>query len=420
MRAWWLAIGAGALLVLAMAQGLAHVGGDGELVATSAERYPAREAVAAVRGALEGGSVLDEVPLDLRIAPDAVEPSAGATSPQEAALFQSHAGQTWVQRLTSIDGLLDAMGVGIKAAERMQLQLEAVHAAYDQPFDPVPWAERPVRTGDQSPPSISASAAVVLDEASAAVLYGKNHRERLPPASTTKIATLILAVEHGRLDDELVSSVDGGEMPGSSLMGLRRGDRFVFRDVLYGLMLPSGNDAALAVGRHIAGSDEAFMEEIDRLLKRLRLEDTKFIDPHGLGRGGGHYSTAVDMALLARYGMQMPEFVEIVSTPAIRIEGSRTLNLRNTNQFLTRYPGADGVKTGFTYAGGPTFVGSAVRDGQRLYVVLLNSGDRPGEAAKLLDWAFDNHEWPAPLDAVVDGSEQSDAMEDVLEAASSR
>jgi D-alanyl-D-alanine carboxypeptidase (penicillin-binding protein 5/6) len=242
-------------------------------------------------------------------------------------------------------------------------------------------------------PAVSAVAAVVVDEASGTVLYEKDAYRPLPPASTTKVATAILAIEHGGLDEQVLSDVDASLMPRSSVMGLRPGDVFTLRDLLYGLMLPSGNDAALAIGRHIAGSDADFVAKMNNLLWRLGMDRSNFANPHGLGNAN-HLVTARDLAMLARYGMTLPEFREIMATYSYTAHGSRTINMVSANSFTFSYPGADGAKIGYTRSAGNTLVAWATRNGHRLYAVVLNSTNRDGEAARLLDWAFANHTWP--------------------------
>src|SRR5678815_3587724 len=177
---------------------------------------------------------------------------------------------------------------------------------------PDPWATAPVPKTDRIPaaPKNNALAAVLIDEPSGVILYEKNAHDQLPPASLTKIVTLILALEHGGLDEWVDVDVDSRTMRGSTVMGLIPGDRFTLRDLLYGLMLPSGNDAALAIGRHIAGSDAAFVEQMNTLSKRLGLTDSLFANPHGLGGGVTHYTSAYDLAMFSRYGMTLPGFRE--------------------------------------------------------------------------------------------------------------
>jgi len=253
---------------------------------------------------------------------------------------------------------------------------------------PQPWAPGPaLKPAAAPPPSIAGIAAVVLDEASGEVLYDKSAHMAAAPASLTKIATLILALEDGRLDEWVDIDVDSTAMRGSSVMGLLPGDRFTLRDLLYGLMLPSGNDAALSIGRFVAGTDESFVFRMNVLLRRLGLTESSFANPHGLGREN-HYASAYDLAMLSRYGMSIPGFLEIVSAGYWSAEGSRTIPLGNINAFLTQYRGADGLKTGYTRRAGPTLAASATRNGVRLYAIVLNSPSREHDARLLLDWAF--------------------------------
>jgi D-alanyl-D-alanine carboxypeptidase (penicillin-binding protein 5/6) len=259
---------------------------------------------------------------------------------------------------------------------------------------PAAWAPAPqLKSNAVAPPDPAGLAAVILDEASGEVIYDRNAHWALPPASLTKIATLILALEHGNLDAEVVSDVEGASMRGSSIMGLEIGDRFTLRDLLYGLMLPSGNDAALVIGRHIAGSDEAFVGRMNELLLRLGLQNSHFANPHGLGRGSDHVASAYELAALSRYGMTLPGFFEIVNARTWTASGSRVMQLRNINSFLWTYAGADGIKTGYTRGAGPTLAASAWRNGRRLYVVVLNSPSREDDARRLLNWAYANFEW---------------------------
>jgi D-alanyl-D-alanine carboxypeptidase len=261
-------------------------------------------------------------------------------------------------------------------------------------LEPLAWAPAPVlRDRAQAAPEVSALAAVVIDEASQAVLYDKDAHAALPPASLTKIATLIVALERSQdLDAWVETDVDSSAMRGSTVMGLLPGDQFSLRDLLYGLMLPSGNDAALAIGRHVSGSDVGFVAEMNSLLKRFGLSDSNFANPHGLGNTN-HNASAYDLAMLARYGMSLPDFREIVKAPRWNANGSRQISYANINTFLFNYPGADGVKTGYTRRAGPTLVASATRNGHRLYAVVLNAQSRDLDASRLLSWAFANHVW---------------------------
>jgi len=264
------------------------------------------------------------------------------------------------------------------------------------PLAPLPlaWAPGPqMKPGAAPPPDVSAAAAVILDEASISVLFDKDAHVGLPPASLTKIVTLILALEEGDPESWVESNVDFTLMRGSTVMGLLPGDRFRLQDMLYGLMLPSGNDAALAIGRHISGSDEAFVMRMNLLLERFNLKNSRFTNPHGLG-SSSHFASPYDLAILSRYGMSLPGFKEIVTAPAWSASGSRELEYANINSFLFSYPGADGIKTGYTRRAGQTLVASATRNGHRLYAVVLNAPSRDWDATRLLNWAFANYFWP--------------------------
>ena len=257
---------------------------------------------------------------------------------------------------------------------------------------PAPWALAPVAAKVIPPPTTGATSALVLDGSSGAVMYQKDGELPVPPASLTKIATAILAAEAGNLDAWVTVDVDSRRMGDSSVMGLVPGDCFRLRDLLYGLMLPSGNDAALAIGRHLAGSDEAFVGRMNDLVTRLRLTDTHFANPHGLD-APGHVASAHDLALLARYAMTIPDFTSVVGASRWVAQGSRTITLSNTNAFLPTYPGADGVKTGFTDAAGRTLVASVTKNGRRVFVVVLNAPNRDADAKALFDWAYANFVW---------------------------
>jgi D-alanyl-D-alanine carboxypeptidase (penicillin-binding protein 5/6) len=272
------------------------------------------------------------------------------------------------------------------------------HAAIVPHLLPDPWAGAPQPKNDRipPPPNIPAKAAVVVDEPSGAVIYDKNAHERLSPASLTKIVTLILALERGGLDEWVDIDVDSRTMRGSTVMGLIPGDRFTLRDLLHGLMLPSGNDAALAIGRYVSGSDAAFVEQMNLLSQRLGLTDTLWANPHGLGGGVTHYTSAYDLAMLSRYGMTLPGFREISTAPYWIAKGDRTLHMSNINNFLKLYRGADGTKTGYTRSAGSTLAASAWRDGHRIFAIILNSSSREWDAIGLLDWAFNNHKWQLP------------------------
>jgi hypothetical protein len=239
----------------------------------------------------------------------------------------------------------------------------------------------------------SAEAAIIVDGESGAVLYAKSAHTRLAQASTTKIMTAIVAIENGRLDDRVTVDVDSGQLyltTESTVMGLMPGQTVTLETLLYGLMLSSGNDAAIAIAKHVAGSEAKFVDMMNAKAKVLGLRDTQFKNPHGLD-ADGHYSSAYDLAQLARYGMANPTFFSLSSTRHWNADG---FDLWNLNKLLPVYAGADGVKPGFTDAAGRCLVGSAVRDNRRVIVTVLRSDDTTSDSKALLD-AFDSFRWGA-------------------------
>ena len=235
----------------------------------------------------------------------------------------------------------------------------------------------------------SATACVIIDQDSGRVLLSHNAEAALPMASTTKVMTALLALEKGRLTDPVTCSRNAFGVPGTSIY-LSQGETLTLEQMLWGLMLASGNDAATAIAEHIGGSVEEFCRMMTRRAAELGCESTVFLTPHGLPCEG-HYTTARDLALIAREAMTHDKFREIVSSTRATIpwEGrsyDRVLN--NKNRLLTTYEGATGVKTGYTKKAGRCLVFGAERDGMRILGVVLNCADWFDEAARLMDLAF--------------------------------
>ncbi len=243
-------------------------------------------------------------------------------------------------------------------------------------------------------PDLTASAALIMDAATGKVVFEKQSRQRRAPASITKMMTAIVALEKGKLADKI--TVPPIDLPQESSMGLLWGDVLTLDDLLWGLMLPSGNDAATVIAYSVGGgSIDAFVEMMNQKASQMGLKDTHFVNSHGLDEEG-HYSTAYDLALIARYAMNNPTFAKIVGTRSYTVKASRIFYLTNSN-FLLRPQnasiGADGIKTGFTDDAGDSIVASATRDGRRVIVVALDTYDRTAEAIKLFNFAFDTYEW---------------------------
>jgi serine-type D-Ala-D-Ala carboxypeptidase (penicillin-binding protein 5/6) len=246
---------------------------------------------------------------------------------------------------------------------------------------------------DESIPSIelTAEAGIVVDTATGQILAAKNDREQLPEASTTKVMTALLVLEHAKLDD--IVTVQPDDLVGESNMGLVAGERINVETLLYGLLLPSGNDAAMALARHVGdslpsapGKDGVakFVDLMNARAAEMGLVDTHFMDPHGLD-DPNHYTTARDLATITWYACRQPKFMQIVSTHYYEGYGHE---LYQTNQLLDTYPGADGVKTGLTDNAGACLVFSATRDGHRLIGVVLNAPRLWDDASALLDYGF--------------------------------
>ena len=237
--------------------------------------------------------------------------------------------------------------------------------------------------------TVSARAACLIDAATGRILYAQNADERYPMASTTKVMTALLALENTGLDEMVTAGENASGVEGTSIY-LSVGETLSMRDMLYGLMLRSGNDAAVAIAEHIAGSIEEFSGMMTRRAIQLGA-DAVFANPHGLP-ADNHEASAHAMTLIARASMQLPVFREIVSTqratiPWVGNEYSRVLN--NKNKLLSTYPGATGIKTGFTKAAGRCLVFSAEQDGMELIGCVLNCPDWFNEAARLLDHGFE-------------------------------
>lgn len=238
-------------------------------------------------------------------------------------------------------------------------------------------------------PGVSAVSAVVIEAETGTVLFSKNMSERRAMASTTKIMTAILTIEAGDLDREFTVDSFAIMVEGTS-MGLREGDRVSRRDLLYGIMLPSGNDAANAAAVSVSGSVAAFVEKMNAKAGALGLSDTHFATPSGLD-ADGHYTTAYDLAMLTAYAMRNELFREVVSCRYKEVEFGNPpykRTLYNSNKMLTRYEGAVGVKTGFTDNARRCLVSAAERDGTMLIAVTLNAPDDWNDHAKMLDYGF--------------------------------
>jgi len=252
----------------------------------------------------------------------------------------------------------------------------------------------PISIVHSAPPKIEAQAAILMDAKTGQILYEKNSHARNAPASTTKVLTAIIAIESGHLDDEVKVSSRAANTAGSS-MHLSSGQIISMRELVTGLLLRSGNDAAVAIAEHLAGTVEDFVTLMNQKAQLLDATASHFANPHGL-TAPGHYSTAFDLAWISRYALTNPIFATIVNTKETNIEWldrrgkEHDQSLRNTNKLLWLLEEADGVKTGTTNQAGPCLIASATRGNQKLIAVVLHDHSRWVDSMKLLKYGFDS------------------------------
>ena len=244
----------------------------------------------------------------------------------------------------------------------------------------------------QKEAKITAKAWALVEASSGRLLLGENEHERRPMASTTKIMTALLILEAGEDMDALVTvAPEAAGVEGSS-MYLKAGERMSLRDLLYGLMMVSGNDAAVALAVHAAGSVEAFVRRMNDKAAALGLEDTHFMNPNGL-HDPDHYTSACDLARLGATAMALPAFREIVITERYTTStGDKPRTFRTKNKILTQVEGGCGVKTGYTKKAGRCLCFSARREGMLLIGAVLNAPDMWNDAKAILDRGFSEYE----------------------------
>ncbi len=242
---------------------------------------------------------------------------------------------------------------------------------------------------------ISATSAAVIDVQTGRVLYEKNGDEKMLIASLTKIITTIVAIESGvDLNSTVTVSNRASGKEGSSIY-LKVGEKQKLIDLLYAVMLRSGNDAATAVAEHVGKTEQKFVEMMNQKAKELGLLGTHFANPHGLDQEA-HYSTAHDMARITAYALRNPVFAEIVQTKvkSIPMQGeSWDRKMYNKNKMLVRYEGADGVKTGYTKAAGRCLASSATKDGRQIAVLTLKASSDWDDHARLLNYGFQKYQF---------------------------
>lgn len=250
----------------------------------------------------------------------------------------------------------------------------------------------PVFIGGSEDFSLTTKAAYALDINSGRALFSKSPEDPLLPASTTKMATALVALAHYNPDEVLI--VPKLDVPGQN-MGLKEGERVSVRNLLYGLLVFSGNDAAEVLAFYYPGGRSNFVFAMNALAQSLGLKNTNFKNPTGLDEYL-HFSTAKDLTKIASAAIRNPLFSQIVSTSAIDVaseDGRVVHKLVNINRLLGKVPGVSGIKTGKTENAGEALVTLVERDGTGVIIVLLGSKDRFGETEKLINWIYLNYEW---------------------------
>lgn len=243
-------------------------------------------------------------------------------------------------------------------------------------------------------PNVVGRAAVLIDSKSGKILYAKNADEPLPPASTTKILTAALVLQNCKLTD-IVTARQDATLVEPSAIGLKEGEKITVENLLYAMLLKSANDAAIAFADHISGSVSKFTELMNSRARSMGATNSHFTNPNGLP-DPNHYTTAHDLAVIAKYAMEIPEFKEIVSAKVKvipRTDDSAVKWLQNHNKMLWRYEGANGIKTGYTKEAKQCLVVSADKNGQELIAVILGSEGSNiwSDGQTLLDYGFDNY-----------------------------
>ena len=237
-------------------------------------------------------------------------------------------------------------------------------------------------------PEISARAALVYDLTNNKILYKKNFKEKLPMASLTKIMTAVVAIENKRSDDRYTVYQDN--LVGENVMGLTAGEILTLDDLLYGLVLSSGNDAAEVLAQNSLGRDE-FIKAMNNKARSLGLKDTNFTNPSGLEGDGNQYTTAYDLLVMTRNALSYPQFAKVVATPEYYIDASSehsAYDLYNETNLLTSYPGVKGVKDGYTPEAGLCLVTYLDYGGHKIIGIILGSENRRQEMKDLLDYSL--------------------------------
>ena len=238
---------------------------------------------------------------------------------------------------------------------------------------------------------ISATSAILMDTDNNIIIYEKNINSVRSVASISKIMTAVLAIESGRLDDKIVIDDVITDAYGSCVY-IQKGEELTLRDLVYGLMLRSGNDAALVIAKYVGGNVDHFVEMMNNKASEIGMKNSSFNNPHGLDALKGNYSTAYDMAILTSYAMKLDEYKNITKTKSYTLKTNKnTYVWKNKNKLLKLYKYTTGGKTGFTDIARRTLVTTASKDGINLVAVTLNDGNDFLDHKSLFEYGFNNY-----------------------------
>ena len=237
----------------------------------------------------------------------------------------------------------------------------------------------------------SARSAILMDIDSNRILYEENINEKRSVASISKIMTAVIAIESGKLNNKVIVGDEINSSYGSGIY-IKIGEEMTLKDLVYGLMLRSGNDAALAIAKYVGGSVEEFVELMNKKAKDIGMKNTMFNNPSGLDQEKGNYSTAYDMAILTSYAMKLDDYKKITSTKKYTLTTNKNVySWINKNKLLYIYKYTTGGKTGFTEIAKRTLVSTATKDNMNLVVVTLNDGNDWQDHQKLFEYGFNNY-----------------------------
>lgn len=294
--------------------------------------------------------------------------------------------------------LLAIMAAGLfflKSAATEEVMVEGIKDEYLETLKPSEISRAPlvpVAGKIEFPPDlIAGGAGIIIDADTGTILYGKDMEKKMPLASLVKIMTAVITLEHKSFSDYATVTAEADAI-GENEMGVSEGEAYTIEELMYGLLLNSGNDAAYTLAENVAGSSEEFVQWMNRKASELGLKNTEFFDPSGLDDRS--YTTVLDLAVLTEYAMRHKEFREIVATVEKELPYSdlhKYLYLENQTNLLTTYPGVVGVKTGYTEEAGLCLSTYAENSGKRLVGIVLNSIDRKGDMILMLDYGFSQY-----------------------------